>query len=409
MTVKVRAYRGGGWEYDLRFSLPDGREVRERRKSDLSGKLSTIRFAEARERELYNSALVTPAALPEPPKQPEKAIAPSVREFSKRFLAFAEAEGHSIRELEAKRSILRLHLLPHLEGKTVGDVGPAEISALKTLYRAGYEIAGEKIAPTNSTKSVANRLAVLSKLLRVAHEWGERANPPPKLGVKVRGGARPEIFEPQELDRLLASAKELSPNGAYPALLLGSHAGLRSGELSGLEWSDVDLRAGRLTVKRQVQRGRVVLPKGGKTREVPLSARLSAALKGLGRASGRVLRVGEGAKTGVVSHEVLRVWLRTAEGQAGLPKRGCLHRLRHTFCSSLAAKGVPPTTIQALAGHADLRTTLRYIHLHQGAKEAAIALLDRLGWVTFEPPDWVGSGDLDRLEPGSAFAREQGP
>jgi hypothetical protein len=70
------------------------------------------------------------------------------------------------------------------------------------------------------------------------------------------------------------------------------------------------------------------------------------------------------------------VWLRNAEARAGLPKRGCLHRLRHTFCSSLAAKGVPPTTIQALAGHSDLRTTLRYIHLPQGAKEAAIALLD---------------------------------
>ena len=66
-----------------------------------------------------------------------------------------------------------------------------------------------------------------------------------------------------------------------------------------------------------------------------------------------------------------------AERAGGLPVTGHIHRLRHTFCSHLAMRGVPAKVIQELAGHADLTTTMRYMHLAKGSKEAAIAVLDR--------------------------------
>jgi len=40
-----------------------------------------------------------------------------------------------------------------------------------------------------------------------------------------------------------------------------------------------------------------------------------------------------------------------------------VHRLRHTFCSHLAMRGAPARAIQELAGHQDLTTTQRYMHL----------------------------------------------
>jgi hypothetical protein len=50
--------------------------------------------------------------------------------------------------------------------------------------------------------------------------------------------------------------------------------------------------------------------------------------------------------------------------------------LRHTFCSHLAMRGAPARAIQKLAGHADLSTTQRYMHLSPAATEDAIRLLD---------------------------------
>ena len=57
--------------------------------------------------------------------------------------------------------------------------------------------------------------------------------------------------------------------------------------------------------------------------------------------------------------------------RAGLSHVG-VHILRHTFCSLLAMRCAPARAIQELAGHQDLATTQRYMHL----SPAAIRLLD---------------------------------
>jgi site-specific recombinase XerD len=54
-----------------------------------------------------------------------------------------------------------------------------------------------------------------------------------------------------------------------------------------------------------------------------------------------------------------------------------VHVARHTFCSHLAARGAAGTAIQELAGHKDLSTTQRYMHLSPAAIDAAIRLLDQ--------------------------------
>jgi integrase len=53
--------------------------------------------------------------------------------------------------------------------------------------------------------------------------------------------------------------------------------------------------------------------------------------------------------------------------------------LRHTFCSHLAMRGAPARAIQELAGHRDLATTERYMHVSPAAVDSAIRWLDSPG------------------------------
>ena len=71
---------------------------------------------------------------------------------------------------------------------------------------------------------------------------------------------------------------------------------------------------------------------------------------------------------------------------------GGVHVLRHTFCSHLAMRGAPARAIQGLAGHADLGTTQRYMHMSPAAGDSAIRLLE-------EPIPVPAFGDI--VETGS--------
>jgi site-specific recombinase XerD len=73
--------------------------------------------------------------------------------------------------------------------------------------------------------------------------------------------------------------------------------------------------------------------------------------------------------------------IRRAARRAGVTRYG-IHLLRRTFCSHLAMRGAPARAIQELAGHQDLGTTQRYMHLSPAAIASAIRLLDGDGLET---------------------------
>ena len=64
--------------------------------------------------------------------------------------------------------------------------------------------------------------------------------------------------------------------------------------------------------------------------------------------------------------------------RAGLPKRGGIHTLRHSFATHHIEGGTDLLVLQSLLGHAELKNTLLYIHLSQPRMRAAVNPLDRL-------------------------------
>ena len=58
MSVKIRRYRRGGWEVDIHVVTPDGkRSLRERRRAKVSARSAAMRWAEGRERVLFERLL----------------------------------------------------------------------------------------------------------------------------------------------------------------------------------------------------------------------------------------------------------------------------------------------------------------------------------------------------------------
>jgi site-specific recombinase XerD len=78
-----------------------------------------------------------------------------------------------------------------------------------------------------------------------------------------------------------------------------------------------------------------------------------------------------------VSLTTIQSWLELACRRAGLPESRDIHKLRHTFCSHLAMRGATAKAIKELAGHADIKTTMRYMHLSPAHKADAIKLLEQ--------------------------------
>jgi len=150
-------------------------------------------------------------------------------------------------------------------------------------------------------------------------------------------------------------------------------AGFRCGEIMALEWTDVDLSKRQVCVQRSDWKGHVTTTKGGRVRYVPLTSRLTTALREHRHLRGsRVLCQRDGSP---LTQKIVQDHVRRSGRRASLAKNG-VHRLRHTFCPHLAMKGAPARAIQELAGHQDLATTQRYMHLSPAAVDGAIRLLE---------------------------------
>ena len=221
-----------------------------------------------------------------------------------------------------------------------------------------------------SRKRVNNILACLGKMLRYAHEV-ELIEVVPRVQLLKIPPQKFDFLSFEELSRLTEALK--GDPERWALVLLGADAGLRQGEIIALEWGDVDLVAGVLTVRRSSWKGQVGTPKSGRERKVPLTARLRAALKAHRHLKSELVFCHADGKP--FTQSAIEAALRFGCKRAGLRIIGS-HVLRHTFCSHLAMRGAAPKAIQELVGHSTLSMTLRYMHLAPSALREAIGLLD---------------------------------
>lgn len=356
------AYKDGEiWRYRKRVTLPSGNRARVTGTPNVNTKTA----AEAAEREHIEREMhperVIAAAVTVAPKRKEL---PTVLEFSERFLSeYLPRQKPSARY--AKERILRGKggLLSYFGAMGLDEIDQSDVNAYVGLMR--------KL----STKTVNEKLTVLSTLLRYAGPKGCKLIPECVLSMHIDGMSAEIVAVPAaDVAKLIAACTD---DRYRAAVLLASEAGLRVGEIRGLQWTDV--KDGRLTIRRAIdQRGNVGTPKHDKARVVPLSPALARALDVLPRRGLWV--IGTLDEGGTVDYSAMWEALVKlyARAKVTIPvsetgKRMPWHSLRHTFGTECAARGVPLPVLQELMGHEDIGTTMRYVSVNLEQKDDAIA------------------------------------
>ena len=186
---------------------------------------------------------------------------------------------------------------------------------------------------------------------------------------------------------------EAASESRFEALyVVAIHTGLRRGELLGLRWADADLDAGTVTVRSSLDVDGTF--KAPKNRAARRTLRLTPRALDAFRAH-RVRQNAERLQAGSrwQDHDLVfpntvgkpmnagnlyRREFQPLLERAGLADDGyTIHSLRHTSATTLADKGVHPSTAQKMLGHADIRMTLAiYTHATDGMQDAATDALE---------------------------------
>jgi len=169
----------------------------------------------------------------------------------------------------------------------------------------------------------------------------------------------PVVLSREEVWRLLDHLRR--PDLRMCATLMYA-CGLRVSEAAHLRVQDLDSK--RMVV--WVRQG-----KGDKDRQVPLPTRTLKALRQYWRDHRPPQPWLFPDKTGKapLSHGVLDHAVRAARRQSGIGKRVSCHTLRHSYATHLLERGADLRAIQGLLGHANIKSTIVYLHLTQGVME----------------------------------------
>lgn len=218
-----------------------------------------------------------------------------------------------------------------------------------------------QMCKTHRRTTITHAIGLLRKPLKEAYEDGIiKCDPmrgvemPSEQSTLPKRDVRP--FTPEEQQAFLAEC-EKSEHDAGAANILLLETGLRIGELLALEFEDVDLVAGTLTVNKTLvcnnAGGFLVQPPKTKSsyRTIPLSTKAVEVFRRL-KAKNGDKGYWFGTRKGRLGYSACRSAIQTICKNAGVEYRG-EHVLRHTCATNKVQENAPMTTVSRFLGHAN--------------------------------------------------------
>jgi integrase len=292
------------------------------------------------------------------------------------WIANAERRKRDRGTIKGYRETAELHLKPHIGATKLSQLTKPQVVALR-----------EKLLETTSAATAKRAIRGLSMLLSAAMEAG-LVGQNVASGVKVEQPpqARAAIPPRSHIVAMFEAADELAETEpALPCMLrLAAFTGMRSSELRGLCWHDIDLAAGTVAVSRRADRWNMLgLPKSAAgSRTIPIGPAMVKALKVWKLACPVTTErlVFPNRRGNVLTQHRIIDLLTAVQAQAGLamaegdkvrPRYGW-HDLRHAAASAWIAQRVDLKRLQVWMGHATIQLTLdTYGHLLKDAEQDA--------------------------------------
>jgi integrase len=369
-VFRLEKTRGASWW--AKYRLPDGTQVKRKIGPAWAGRgrpasgYFTKRLAEdwLRDRleELRRESVVqAPAGRPAP------AAGVSFAEAALEYLRFADQDrGCKPSTIRGYRNAIKVHLLPVFGEMKLEDITVQEIER----WRAGMSSVRMERELSNKTKN--NLLVLMHAIFRHAVKlYGLPANPVASVDrFRVRSSGDIQVFSPEEVWALVRAAGSEADAAIF---LTAAFTGLRRGELLGLRWRDVDFAGSTIRVRASYAAGKLTTPKSGKVRAVPMAPDVASALARLGdreRFTGDDDFVFAGELGPPLDGDALSSRYRDALARAEL-RRLRFHDLRHTFGTRMIAKA-DIRRVQEWMGHADIQTTMKYLHYAPRSEDAAL-------------------------------------
>lgn len=364
---------GGGYRYMVREPQPDGTERQRWYSLNAAGE----RYSSRREAHEARIAHLARIANPTPQWSSE-----SLGAYLETWQRGRRNWGASSRN--HYRSMIRVRILPHLGHIPLRDLTAIDIEAWHvTLDEAGY--AATTINATHFVLSAALTDAVEREML--SRNVAQRVTPPrPTTSI-------PEPWLPDQV-RAFLSVSDQHHNAAVWRLLLST--GMRSGELLGMRWRDIDWQGRQVTIQRTItrnERGQRIVGDTTKTsasrRVIPLTDLTLTLLRRHQDRQAFVRRVAGDtwqdddlvvcSRRGTrLDPGTLPAQLKRIAAAAGVPTIR-LHDLRHTAATLMLVRGTPVHVVARILGHSDPATTLkRYSHYVPAYGRDAVDDLERL-------------------------------
>jgi integrase len=285
-------------------------------------------------------------------------------------------------------AMVRNHLLPHFDKRNVAAITSADIDAYVVAKRSGK--------PPLAARTLNLHISRLHAIFELARKEGLiRVNP-------VADATRPKV--PKSRWTILSPVEVMSVLKGFDAMIVDASdeterawsetakamvvtmvfAWLRRGELLGLRWRDVELahpNGPRLHVRQTLVRGHESQPKtddGSRSIALatPVAEELFRHLQRSHYASPDDFVFCHPTKGTPVPSGYFKPLVVEALRRAGVERSMReYHDWRHTGITNAAASGMPPIEIMAMAGHADFKTTERYIDLAGVVFSSSVELL----------------------------------